>query len=193
MNKSGARRPRPGATRKSPLRTATALRAHHLLCVLGFRGLGYSREFVENMSRIVGRIKSTPDTELLLTDLCDDVCSACPHRKGRRCARKPDSATRVRDLDRRVLARLGLKPRAKISARRAYALVAASIATLRSSEGSLRSTSTPDQLEGDICGDCEWKRLRLCSEGLKSLADGRFFTERSCQPSAVSRQHKRHS
>ena len=27
------------------------IRHHHLLCILGFKGLGYSDEFVENMKK----------------------------------------------------------------------------------------------------------------------------------------------
>ena len=36
------------------------LRAHHLICLLSFRGLGYYREHVANMSKIVGKASLLP-------------------------------------------------------------------------------------------------------------------------------------
>ena len=49
------------------------IRAHHLLCILGFRGLGYDKRFVQNMERIVSAVRHNADLGLTLTDSCDDI------------------------------------------------------------------------------------------------------------------------
>ena len=36
------------------------LRAHHILCILQFRGYGYSDEFIKNMQNIMNRLKIEP-------------------------------------------------------------------------------------------------------------------------------------
>lgn len=44
------------------------IRAHHVLCILGFRGEGYSREFVENMRRVVDIIRANPQAVIQIVD-----------------------------------------------------------------------------------------------------------------------------
>ena len=51
------------------------LRAHHLICILGFRGLGYSKEYVANMSKIVGQLCSSPETLIQVVSKPDDICA----------------------------------------------------------------------------------------------------------------------
>ena len=59
------------------------LRWHHLICLLGFRGLGYSREYVANMSKIVGQLRSSPETLIEIASKPDDMCVPCPSLKER--------------------------------------------------------------------------------------------------------------
>ncbi|MDD4594052.1 DUF1284 domain-containing protein [Methanobrevibacter acididurans] len=54
------------------------LRAHHLLCLQGYQGYGYSDEFVKNMNYIVKILKNKNN----LVGLCnsaDDICKFCPN------------------------------------------------------------------------------------------------------------------
>jgi hypothetical protein len=63
---------------------AVRLRGHHLICLQFFRGEGYSAEFVENLTRVVGRAAGTP---ALIVANADDVCAVCPELgPDRRCA-----------------------------------------------------------------------------------------------------------
>ncbi|MCX7705965.1 MAG: DUF1284 domain-containing protein [bacterium] len=64
------------------------IRPHHLFCLLGFKGSGYSRAFVENMSRISTTIKKGLDLDIELVKGPDDICKVCPYLSGETCAKK---------------------------------------------------------------------------------------------------------
>jgi hypothetical protein len=58
------------------------LRPHHLFCLLGFRGLGYSEAFVANFERVLRVLEGDPPVRLV--EGYDAICRACP-RKGETC------------------------------------------------------------------------------------------------------------
>ena len=62
------------------------LRPHHLLCIQKFVGKGYDGVFSQNLARIVEFLSSNPETEITLTEGCDEVCGACPNRVDGSCA-----------------------------------------------------------------------------------------------------------
>ncbi|WP_245427433.1 DUF1284 domain-containing protein [Pleomorphomonas carboxyditropha] len=49
------------------------LRGHHLLCLLTYKGLGYSPEFVAGMTATAGRLVSGATAEIV--DGPDDICA----------------------------------------------------------------------------------------------------------------------
>ena len=53
------------------------LRAHHLLCIQGYEGRGYSIHFTNNMDNVVNKLKD--DTYIKVITRTDDICVACPH------------------------------------------------------------------------------------------------------------------
>ena len=53
------------------------LRAHHLLCIQGYEGKGYSLHFTENMDKVVNKLKH--DMYIKVIARIDDICVACPH------------------------------------------------------------------------------------------------------------------
>jgi hypothetical protein len=133
------------------------IRSHHLLCILGFRGLGYSEEFVSNMRRVVGELRSDPTFPITLVVGCDAICVSCPHNKEGKCLRSANSEVDVplQDLD--LLKRLGLEAGSQMPAGEAWEEV--------------RERLAPGDL-AEICGDCEWLGLGYCAEGLKRLRTG---------------------
>ncbi len=131
--------------------TPIRLRAHHLLCVFGFRGLGYSPEFVANMRAVVDALFSEPDAEVELVTGCDDICRACPHAQGGVCRAQPGSEARIRRKDDRVLSKLNMSP----GDRRPSALLRAAVAA---------AVSVSD-LEA-ICAGCTWFGAGYCADGL---------------------------
>lgn len=131
------------------------LRAHHLICILGFRGLGYSKDYAANMSQIVAQLRSSPQTLIEITSQPDDLCFPCPFLKEGGCQeRGPESEEVVRNRDLAVMARLGLMVGDKI--------------TWSGVEERIRSSISPDDLD-EICGDCQWLPLGYCADGLKRL------------------------
>ena len=59
------------------------IRPHHLLCVSGFNGKGYSDDFIQNMARVVRALKNKK--EILITFGYDDICSKCPDLNNEKC------------------------------------------------------------------------------------------------------------
>jgi uncharacterized protein len=64
------------------------LRGHHFLCMLTYKGLGYSKPFTLNMDKVIAHIAS--GAELSLIEGPDDICSglteACRLASGHDCA-----------------------------------------------------------------------------------------------------------
>ncbi|MFA5138865.1 MAG: DUF1284 domain-containing protein [Elusimicrobiota bacterium] len=125
------------------------MRPHHLLCFFGFRGLGYSPAFVDNMTRLAGLFFSRGRASFELVLGPDDVCAACPHLKGKGCSNGSDAAVRARD--RAVLGLLRLKTRSRLGATalRKRVLKCVSVEELRR-----------------VCTGCGWLARGYCEEGL---------------------------
>jgi hypothetical protein len=133
------------------------LRAHHLLCVLGFRGEGYSGEFAARMARIVGQLRSSPHTVVKVVGKPDEICVNCPFLKDDGCQQKGEQSEEdVRRRDQAVMDKLGLAAGDRLP----WDDIAARI----------KSKVRPEDLDA-ICGDCQWLSLGYCAEGIRSLKD----------------------
>lgn len=88
-----------------------ALRGHHLVCRLGFRGLGYSDAFVQQMTEIVHLLRTYPEMKLRVIDGPDVLCDACPHLVDGQChtAGNSHSEIRIQAMDRAVIQILDLQ------------------------------------------------------------------------------------
>ena len=139
------------------LATPLEIRAHHFLCILGFRGLGYSQEFIVRMGKVVEELSSNSTLPITFIAECDIICASCPHNKENKCLKRADSEWKVKNHDLEVLRRLGFEVGAQMSAGEAWARIKARI--------SVRDIS-------EICRDCEWLELGYCAEGLERLEVG---------------------
>jgi hypothetical protein len=131
------------------------LRAHHLLCLLGFQGIGYTADFIRNFQKVKRMIEQHPNLEIEVVDTSDVICIACPNMLNNECFRSGLKLNRkVKDIDRRVMERLGISPGDRFKASELYALVKEKIKPCDINE---------------ICQGCEWLNLGFCPRGLANL------------------------
>ncbi|MFH1454695.1 MAG: DUF1284 domain-containing protein [Armatimonadota bacterium] len=119
------------------------IRAHHLLCMQGFQGLGYNEEFTKNMEEVINRIKTEPELELEITEDCDIICASCVHCESGKCRRETASHEKSLDMDKKVLKRLNLKEGMKLKAEFVFDFVNELLKNYESRK--------------DICGQCNWQ------------------------------------
>jgi hypothetical protein len=135
------------------------IRGHHLICILGFRGLGYSPEYVLNMKRVIGQLHSPRSVHFEVVDYPDDICAFCPFLVEGGCQQNgPRSEAIVKSLDFNVMARLGLTAEERL--------------TWPEIEAKIRARLYPEDIDV-ICKECQWLPLGYCTEGLKGLMDNR--------------------
>lgn len=121
--------------------------------MFGFRGLGYSPAFVENMQAVVDSFfaRGSRRTELLAGP--DDICAACPHLRDAACTGVAGGEAAVRQRDEAVLNTLGLAPGDRLGSSDLTRLIPERI--------------TADSL-ATLCVGCQWLDLGYCQQGLAS-------------------------
>lgn len=129
------------------------LRGHHLLCLLGYRGKGYSDGFCANMTEIYETLRRKPETEIEVIDGPDDICRAFPIDQHAHC--RNDSVFR-KDID--ILTRLGMA----VGDRSSWSDVLERVAD-RVQPIDIRS----------LCSDCRWEPYGLCKEGVAHIRGSR--------------------
>ena len=120
------------------------IRAHHLLCMQGFVGYGYSQEFIDNMKGFIENIKTEPRLEVEIIEGSDIICSCCPHNDRGMCQKETDSDEKVKSIDRRVLEKGGLRKGAIIKAEDIFYVVNKKFKGVSDTEG--------------ICSNCGWQK-----------------------------------
>jgi len=137
------------------------LRGHHLLCVHGFRGMGYSPAFVAKMAEIVQRIRDPQqDFPVQVVRGFDDTCLVCPNKGAEKCEANGDSEQHVQTLDRNVLTHLGLKEGGVYWKSELVQLT--------------RERVEPEDL-ARLCEGCSWFSYGVCQEGISLLKQGQSW------------------
>ncbi|RIV16861.1 DUF1284 domain-containing protein [Alicyclobacillaceae bacterium I2511] len=129
------------------------LRGHHLLCLLGYRGMGYSQPYVENMTRIHQTLRTTPDTEVLLVAGADDLCDKFPISQTYHC---DDVNIHVRDAA--ILAKLQLE----IGQQLTWAAI----------QNRIQGDIVPKDV-ANFCSTCTWRSYGVCEEGVEEIRAGK--------------------
>jgi uncharacterized protein len=127
------------------------LRGHHLLCLLGYRGMGYSPAFCDNMTGIYEQLRQQPETVIEIVHGPDDICAAYPDNETKHCEGS------VYELDTRVLDRLGLTTGSRLSWQEALTRVG--------------SRLVPDDI-GKLCTSCPWEHYGVCRDGVRMVGEG---------------------
>ncbi|TWE05203.1 hypothetical protein FB550_103381 [Neobacillus bataviensis] len=134
-----------------------SLRGHHLLCVHGFRGMGYSPDFVKKMNEIVEQIRDErSDFPIQVVAALDDTCCTCPHKGKTTCEAGIGSNDHVLTMDLNVIRQLGLIEGAIYNKSFLVQLTAEKV--------------EPDDLDY-ICKGCSWLSYGVCKEGIADLRE----------------------
>ena len=143
-------------TKGTGCETMLRLRGHHLICRLGFRGLGYDHTFIENMSAIIQHLTCHPEVKIHVTDTPDLVWAACPHLINGHChsSGSPVSETRVQQMDRTVMNVLHIE--------------SGHIVTLCEIDDKIR-LYFDETAFSSVCKGCKWHCLGACEKGLNQL------------------------
>lgn len=132
------------------------LRAHNLLCLQGWEGMGYSPAFTANMDTIHAHLFTHPESEVTLIVGADSLCSACPLLEDQVCHHDRHDGGWISQHDLRTLTHTGLVagetyPWQTIERAIADAFTGADIAT--------------------FCARCRWQPLGVCAAGIDRLRD----------------------
>lgn len=123
------------------------IRAHHLLCIQGYQGYGYSDKFQANLERIIQLINTAADLEIQVVAENDVICSYCPYTGQTGCQKDKDSAQNIQTMDLKILGRLGLKEGMRDNPQNLIMLTHSKFKTYFDIE--------------EMCGDCQWKEKCL--------------------------------
>lgn len=133
------------------------LRGHHLLCTHGFKGMGYSPEFIRVMSDIVREIRNDElNFPIQVVQSFDDACQVCPHKGRSVCEKSADSNDHVLSLDNKVLNHLGLKHGSVYMKSELISVTAQKV--------------KPEDLD-HLCEGCSWLDYGVCKEGIRKLRE----------------------
>lgn len=131
---------------------AIRLRGHHLLCLLGYRGKGYSESFCVNMTSIYETLRKEPDTVVEIVKGPDDICRAFPSDQHPHCENGS-----VYERDAAVLSQIGAGLGSRVRWSELCERVGIAVAP-----GDIRV----------LCASCRWQPLGLCEEGVAMIGRG---------------------
>ena len=128
------------------------LRGHHLFCLLGYQGMGYSQEYVENMTKLHQSLRDEPETWVQLIEGPDQLCEKYPNSGEYHCQDR-----HIDNRDRVILEKLGLK--------------VGQILKWKDIEDSIRKNVVPSDIEV-VCETCSWRSFGVCEEGVQNILQG---------------------
>ncbi|HRX13701.1 MAG TPA: DUF1284 domain-containing protein [Eubacteriales bacterium] len=120
------------------------LRPHHILCARFYKSVGYSKEFVSDMDKVVAELKNNPNqfVDIVLSE--DDICRSCPNNVNG-CI----TAEKVNKYDSLIIKKLGIEIKK---------------AKWKDLHKAACKIKTINELS-EICGDCEW--FYICKQELE--------------------------
>jgi len=119
------------------------IRAHHLFCIQGFQGHGYSNSFV-NYLRDLKKMLYNDNPVICIIYGCDDLCENCPNFANGICTKY---GSEVDDMDKDIINMLGISAGSNLRYKDALNKISEKYRTL-------------DDID-KICGKCRWKKVCL--------------------------------
>jgi uncharacterized protein len=130
-------------------------RPHHFLCALGYRGNGYSAEFIAGFDAVAERLRAPGGdaTPIRVTAATDSICAPCPNRRGDLCA----TEEKIGKLDRAHAATLGI--------------AAGEVLSWGDAKRKIAAEFTEERFD-EACAPCSWRPLGICRQALRELRAG---------------------
>ena len=122
------------------------MRPHHLLCTQAYRGRGYSREFTENMTKVVKRMREDDNFTLKLVSGTDQICLACPNKVREHVCLDDE---KVLSFDKKVMEMFGLEYGKEYNYRELTEKI---------------DSSLDEKGLFEICGTCSWYETMRCRD-----------------------------
>ncbi len=129
------------------------LRGHHLFCLLGYRGMGYSKEYVENMTKLHQTLREHPDTWVQIVKGPDQLCEHYPNTGEYHC-----KDAHIYERDAAILEKMGLE----IGQTLQWSEI----------EARIRKQVVPTDIQ-EVCETCSWRDYGVCEEGVQEMLDGK--------------------
>ncbi|MGG1550386.1 DUF1284 domain-containing protein [Paenibacillus ferrarius] len=139
-------------TSKGRIAMPIQLRGHHLLCLLGYRGMGYSEAFCENMTAVYEQLREEPETMIRLVLGPDDLCAFHPTEGEQHCENRT-----VYTRDAEIAAVVGME----VGMERSWADICTKVAE-RMKPSDIRH----------LCATCRWEPYGVCADGVRIIGEG---------------------
>ena len=133
------------------------LRGHHIFCLLGYRGMGYSKEYVDNMTSLHQTLRDHPKTWIQLVEGPDQLCEKFPNSGEYHCQKK-----HICEMDSVILEKLGLE--------------IGQILYWEDIEACIQKYVVPADIQ-TICETCSWRAYGVCEEGIQDIHEGKGLRE----------------
>src|SRR5690606_20861246 len=133
------------------------LRGHHLFCLLGYRGMGYSLEYVENMTIVHQTLRQNPKTLIQIVKGPDHLCEKYPNTGEYHCQNNS-----IYERDAKILEQMGLR--------------IGQIVRWEEIETRIKQNVVPSDIQ-TVCESCSWRSYGVCEEGIQEILDGKGLRE----------------
>lgn len=133
------------------------LRGHHLFCLLGYRGMGYSEEYVENMTSLHQTLRNNSKTSIQIVNGPDQLCEKYPNSGEYHCQNNY-----IYERDAVILEKMELR--------------IGQILNWEEIESRIRKHVIPSDINV-ICETCSWRSYGVCEEGIQEILKGKGLRE----------------
>lgn len=121
------------------------LRPHHILCIQGYIGKGYNKEFIKNMDEIVKQLRENSNIFINIIYKEDDICKFCPNRNENN---KCKDSYKVKYIDQKVVKYFKLEEKN-------YKYI--------DILNEIKENINMDKMK-DICSSCSWYKNNYCKD-----------------------------
>jgi len=121
------------------------------MCTLGFRGKGYSLDFIKNYAKIVQDLNENEDILIEVVEYMDDICVVCPNKLSEKTCKAQDKILKLDQEHSKVLN-----------------LIVGEVISWRNAKELIKKCMSIEKFH-NACNVCSWKRYGVCQQALESL------------------------